>query len=488
MKRANSVTDALNTGNALLDFGDNLPKVAIPLDGDFGGEPGPPGAGVPTGGSALQVIRKNAANTTTEWADVNKSLVGLNNVDNTSDVNKPVSNATQTALGGKADKTELNNKADLVGGKIPVAQLPTTGIVTDSSVAAQVNSPETGAEIDGRINTQVTPIVEQITADYVASDQAVIDAAAAAVNANPVISSLGSRTGALEDKTTTQALGTANLNDFRSHGYRGQNTGGNATLDRNYPVQGRRGVLTVTQVSGQLTVLQTFKAPSVRETYEREYYGSQWSDWSLVSSPIAPSSGVTEAWVQGNSLANAGALLGETNLDSLVTQNIHFQTISGNATLERGYPEGARRGVLLVFKHPSSGNMVLQIYFATTMGKSWMRENYSGAWGEWAPLSAGEPVGDVIFDDALVTDLGMSQIAGDDQSIFRGTINSSVAIEVSKQLPLADIPRQVIAGTDIGTSRPSWPGPVYWIMSAPELTPTNLQPGDLVIHAAGGAV
>lgn len=190
MKRANSVTDALNTGNALLDFGDNLPKVAIPLDGDFGGEPGPPGAGVPTGGSALQMIRKNAANTTTEWADVNKSLVGLNNVDNTSDVNKPVSNATQTALGGKADKTELNNKADLVGGKIPVAQLPATGIVTDSSVAAQVNSPETGAEIDGRITTQATPLVQPIVADYIASSQVVVDAAAAAVDANPKIATL----------------------------------------------------------------------------------------------------------------------------------------------------------------------------------------------------------------------------------------------------------------------------------------------------------
>lgn len=55
------------------------------------GPAGPTGAGVPAGGAALQVVRKNAANTTTEWATADKSLVGLSNVDNTSDANKPVS-------------------------------------------------------------------------------------------------------------------------------------------------------------------------------------------------------------------------------------------------------------------------------------------------------------------------------------------------------------------------------------------------------------
>lgn len=47
--------------------------------------------------------------------NVTKSQVGLGSVDNTSDADKPISNATQEAL---------NNKADLVGGKVPSAQLP----------------------------------------------------------------------------------------------------------------------------------------------------------------------------------------------------------------------------------------------------------------------------------------------------------------------------------------------------------------------------
>ena len=44
-----------------------------------------------------------------------KSDVGLSNVDNTSDIDKPISTETQNAL---------NNKADLVGGKVPLIQLP----------------------------------------------------------------------------------------------------------------------------------------------------------------------------------------------------------------------------------------------------------------------------------------------------------------------------------------------------------------------------
>lgn len=48
---------------------------------------------------------------------VTKSQVGLSDVDNTSDLNKPISTATQTALDGKAD---------LVNGKVPSSQLPET--------------------------------------------------------------------------------------------------------------------------------------------------------------------------------------------------------------------------------------------------------------------------------------------------------------------------------------------------------------------------
>lgn len=72
------------------------------------GDPGPAGAGVPAGGEALQIVRKNSVGTTTEWVSLTKSLVGLPNVDNTSDANKPISSSTLTALNAKASVVELN--------------------------------------------------------------------------------------------------------------------------------------------------------------------------------------------------------------------------------------------------------------------------------------------------------------------------------------------------------------------------------------------
>lgn len=59
------------------------------------------------------VLRGNGTNFVS--ATLEKSDVGLANVDNTSDTNKPISNATQSAL---------DLKADLVGGKVPAGQLP----------------------------------------------------------------------------------------------------------------------------------------------------------------------------------------------------------------------------------------------------------------------------------------------------------------------------------------------------------------------------
>lgn len=189
MKRTNTVADALNTNIAQIDPGDGLPVIPIPLDGRMPGYPGPAGPGVPDGGAAGQYIEKTSSGST-QWATLSKAKVALSNVDNTSDVNKPISSATATALSVKADKIELNAKADLINGTVPLAQVPTDALVTDATVATTINGTQTGAAIDQRITTQVTPVVEQITADYIASDSTIVDAAAAAVNANPTIAGL----------------------------------------------------------------------------------------------------------------------------------------------------------------------------------------------------------------------------------------------------------------------------------------------------------
>lgn len=76
---------------------------------------------------------------------VTKTAVGLGNVDNTSDANKPVSTATQTALNAKQDtsaKGVAGGYASLDGGgKVPVAQLPNSIMEYQGVWNASTNSP-----------------------------------------------------------------------------------------------------------------------------------------------------------------------------------------------------------------------------------------------------------------------------------------------------------------------------------------------------------
>lgn len=60
------------------------------------------GNGVPVGGTTLQVLTKiDGISFNTQWSTVDKTFVGLGNVNNTSDANKPISTATQLALDAK---------------------------------------------------------------------------------------------------------------------------------------------------------------------------------------------------------------------------------------------------------------------------------------------------------------------------------------------------------------------------------------------------
>lgn len=115
--------------------------------------------------------KANATDLTAHTSNTNnphattKAQVGLGNVDNTSDVNKPVSTATQsalnlkadalavsTALAGKADTAALANKADLVNGKVPVEQLPELGGTGVQVWEWYVDTASQGFGVDYRYN------------------------------------------------------------------------------------------------------------------------------------------------------------------------------------------------------------------------------------------------------------------------------------------------------------------------------------------------
>lgn len=79
------------------------------------GEKGETGEGVPTGGTTNQALTKtDGTDYNTQWSTVDKSFVGLGNVDNTSDADKPVSTAQQTALDGKFTQRTITGTANQI--------------------------------------------------------------------------------------------------------------------------------------------------------------------------------------------------------------------------------------------------------------------------------------------------------------------------------------------------------------------------------------
>lgn len=91
---------------------------------------GTDGEGVPAGGTTNQILAKHSnADNDTEWVDpaaggavdsvngqtgvvvIDKDDIGLSNVNNTSDANKPISSATQSALNSKVDTADLADVA-----------------------------------------------------------------------------------------------------------------------------------------------------------------------------------------------------------------------------------------------------------------------------------------------------------------------------------------------------------------------------------------
>jgi len=94
-------------------------------------------------GTDGQVLTKNSSQTTgINWATLDKATLGLANVDNTSDVNKPISTATQSALDTKA----------------PLASPTFTGTVT---VPTPANS--TDAATKGYVDTTLASVPIYLT-------------------------------------------------------------------------------------------------------------------------------------------------------------------------------------------------------------------------------------------------------------------------------------------------------------------------------------
>ncbi len=93
--------------------------------------------------------------------DINKSDVGLGNVDNTSDADKPVSNATQTALDGKEDSITAGTTVQYFRGDKTFQTLDKTSVglgnVDNTSDLDKPISTATQTALDGKVAIATNP-------------------------------------------------------------------------------------------------------------------------------------------------------------------------------------------------------------------------------------------------------------------------------------------------------------------------------------------
>lgn len=154
----------------------------------------------PVGGTTAQFLRKNSAtNYDASWYTLTKTDVGLTNVDNTSDANKPVSTAQQTAL---------NLKANLAGPAL-------TGTPTSTTAAVDTNTTQiaTTAFVLGQ-SASATPLIDGVAAvgsstRFARGDHVHPTDTSRAPLASPTLTGVPAAPTAAVDTNTTQLATTA---------------------------------------------------------------------------------------------------------------------------------------------------------------------------------------------------------------------------------------------------------------------------------------
>jgi hypothetical protein len=133
----NQIVAATTLVNTATSIGTANTIVARDATGSFAGNL----SGNATNVTGVVAIANGGTGATTITAM--KTAYGLNNLDNTSDINKPISSLTQTALNLKVNTASIavaNGVASLdVNGKVPLIQLPSLSITSVSVVNSSAN-------------------------------------------------------------------------------------------------------------------------------------------------------------------------------------------------------------------------------------------------------------------------------------------------------------------------------------------------------------
>lgn len=200
-------------------------------------------AGITSDIDAVQTNLETHINNKSNPHEVTKDQVGLGNVDNTSDANKPISNATQTALNGKFSATDGNAL------KQTIEDMPNL-VVTEGSVSHKNNNISLSLrqqDLKDRVNTdsillKFNPATDSTAGIILPSDKSKIDKIITNGNGTKYLSDNGTYKevqGGSADIESLKQYVNDSISSARSVGYMMQLTEIDASgLDENtwYPV------------------------------------------------------------------------------------------------------------------------------------------------------------------------------------------------------------------------------------------------------------
>ena len=161
-------------------------------------------AGITSDINAVQTNLETHINNKSNPHEVTKDQVGLGNVDNTSDANKPISNATQTALNGKFSATDGNAL------KQTIEDMPNL-VVTEGSVSHKNNNISLSLrqqDLKDPVNTDsilltFNPATDSTAGIILPSDKSKIDKIVTDGDGNKYLTDNGNYQELIEDTTET---------------------------------------------------------------------------------------------------------------------------------------------------------------------------------------------------------------------------------------------------------------------------------------------
>ena len=325
-------TDAANKGYVDAKISSEVPNASdttigkIQLAGDLGGSASSPT--VP--GLALKAPINNPAFTGTVTG-ITKAMVDLGNVDNTSDVNKPVSSATQTALDLKEN---ASNKSDATLGTSTILYPTQNAVKTyvDSQVAS--GAPDATSSVKGKIqlagDLDGTAALPSIKTSAITTSKLAADAVTSAKIADGEIINADISTSAAIADSKLATIATANKVSNSATTATNANTA-SAIVARDASGDFSAGTITATGFSGPLSgkaSTATLAATATKLAATKNINGIAFDGSSdiTVTADAGTLSGTTlKSTVVSSSLTSVGTL---TNLT--VTNPI-AGSITGNA-------------------------------------------------------------------------------------------------------------------------------------------------------------